>query len=225
MRSRPLQLSATTLSLYQECPRCFWLHMRAGLKRPARPFPSITGGLDRIVQAHCDAWRPSVPPLLCHSAGAPEGMPSWHLADPKISFLRWQPAAIALVGRLDDCLVLPQGMMTPLDHKSRGSQPASGYSAKYYQLQMDVYALLLHENGQRTLPHAYLAYYYPAGATDALEDGFPFACTVEALSVSPARAMACYQAACLCVDGPCPGDPSPACAYCAWVHDRREHGG
>ena len=42
MPTRPLQLSATTLGLYQECPRCFWLHMRAGVKRPARPFPSIT---------------------------------------------------------------------------------------------------------------------------------------------------------------------------------------
>ena len=216
--ARSPQLSATTLSLFQECPRCFWLHMRADVKRPARPFPSITGGIDRLVQAYCDAWRPSIPPLICHAPTAPTAMPVWQLADPKIASLRWKPTDIPLVGRLDDCLVRADGVVMPLDHKSRGSQPALGYSALYYQLQMDVYALLLHKNGYPLAQQGYLAYYYPAGGEQSrLERGFPFACVVEALEVSASRAEACYRAACACLDDECPMEPAASCGYCAWI--------
>ena len=187
----PLQLSATTLSLFQECPRCFWLHMRAEVKRSARPFPSITGGIDRLIQAYCDAHRPAVPPMIRDAPGALMG--AWVLADPKIAFLRAKPAGLALVGRLDDCLVSPDGVVVPLDHKSRGSCPAPGYSAQYYQLQMDIYTLLLQEQGYHVGGDAYLAYFYPlVEDARAVEQGFPFACHVEALAVSPARAAACY---------------------------------
>ena len=216
---RSLQLSATTLSLFQDCPRCFWLHMRGGLKRPTRPFPSITGGIDRLVQAYCNAWRPSLPPLICHAPTAPSAMPTYQLADPKIAGLRWNPADIALVGRLDDCLVCSDGVVMPLDHKSRGSKPAPGYSALYYQLQMDVYALLLRENGYPPTTQACLVYYYPAEGESQprLEKGFPFACVVEVLEVSAQRAEACYRAACVCLSGDyCPAS-ADTCAYCLWA--------
>ena len=220
---KALQLSATTLSLFQDCPRCFWLHMRAGIKRPERPFPSITGGIDRLVQASCDATRPGFPRLLAMAMQEQIGTRllagAIALADPKIAYLRsHRENSIALVGRLDDVVFLAGGQAAPLDHKSRGSYPDSGYSAQYYQLQMDVYALLLQGNGYPVNAEAYLAYYYPVpepGVPDAV--GMPFGCTVEALAVSPARAETCYYAARACLASDCPLEPAVACAYCAWI--------
>ena len=225
---RSLQLSATTLNLFQDCPRCFWLHMRASLKRPARPFPSITGGIDRLVQGYCEASRPRIPSLISLSLYAgfeKDGLAYFvELADPPLKTLAcFQDHTYRLTGRLDDCLMFPGGVFAPLDHKSRGSRPAPGYSAQYYQLQMDVYGLLLRENGYAVGADAYLAYFYPTTRTSesrdgwALEQGFPFDCHVEALPIAPARALMCYQQACSCLDGPCPLAPSPMCAYCVWA--------
>ena len=221
MPTRPLQLSATTLGLYQECPRCFWLHMRAGVKRPARPFPSITRGIDRVVQAACDDYRPYFPPLLAAAIQENSLLDGFmELADPKIAFLRaYGDPAVALVGRLDDVVFLAGGHVAPLDHKSRGSRPATGYSAQYYQLQMDVYALLLQQNGYSVAPCAYLAYYYPVSEPPPLllNTGFPFGCAVEALPVSSVRAEATYHAACACLAGDCPVEPAQTCTYCEWI--------
>ena len=234
---RSLQLSATTLGLFHECPRCCWLHLRGGIRRPSRPFPSITGGIDRLVQAYCDGARPALPELLAGACGVLGVLDGARLATPKIATLSWSPpGGPRLTGRLDDCLVLPDGRHAPLDHKSRGSRPEPGYSAQYYQLQMDVYALLVRENNYETYPEAFLAYYYPhhldvggsyvtadsTGRQPAprLEHGFPFACTVEALPVSPARAIACYLAAVSCLDGPCPRlAPLSPCTYCLWADE------
>ena len=220
---RALQLSATTLSLFQECPRCFWLHMRAGLKRPARPFPSITGGIDRVVQGECDRLRPAMPATLYVALMEVASMEvasqfSPCLMSPKVAYLRCTPGDIALVGRLDDCLQYG-AMVAPLDHKSRGSRPDPGYSAQYYQLQMDVYALLLQRNGYPVSEEAYLAYYYPLLTPGALDAGgaMPFGCMVEVLPVSCVRAEACYQAACTCLADDCPVVSAPDCAYCAWA--------
>ena len=218
MATKHLQLSATTLSLYQECPRCFWLHMQAGIKRPARPFPSITGGLDRLVQGECDRLRPAMPTLLYVALMEVAWRISPQLMDPKVAYLRCQLGEIPLVGRLDDCLV--QGTtVAPLDHKSRGSRPPPGYSAQYYQLQMDVYALLLQQNGYPVREEGYLAYYYPLPEPGAVDSGggIPFGCTVEEIRVSPARAEVCYHAACMCLAGDCPVDSAADCAYCAWI--------
>lgn len=213
------QLSTTTLTLYEECPRCFWLHMVEGMKRPARPFPSITGGIDRLVQAYCDVWRPNIPPLISQAETTPECVGQWRLADPKISFLRADLGGFPLVGRLDDVVVFGEGTTAPLDHKSRGSCPNPGYSAQYYQLQMDVYALLLRSNGYGVADEAYLAYCYPRHDEITYEvdgAGFPFACTVEALPVDPDRAEAVYRAACGCLADTLP-PLTVGCAYCMWA--------
>ena len=87
---------------------------------------------------------------------------------------------------------------------------------------MDLYTLLLRENGYQVADEAYLAYYSPAhdamiGGSSGPEEGFPFVCTVEALSVSPARAEAVYHAACACLAGGCPRESPDTCAYCVWA--------
>ncbi len=48
------RLSNSRLGLYTECPRCFWLDMNAGIKRPDTIFPSLPGGLDAQFKRYFD---------------------------------------------------------------------------------------------------------------------------------------------------------------------------
>src|SRR4030065_1081804 len=84
MPNSPIKLSPSDLTfLWDECPRCFYLKYIHGISRPAAPFPSIFGTIDRLMKAQF-AGRPasdldsSLPP------GIVTVTEQWIQADPVI---------------------------------------------------------------------------------------------------------------------------------------------
>ncbi len=63
-----IKLSPSDLTfLWDECPRCFYLKHMHGITRPAAPFPSVFGAIDRLMKAHFAGYptsdvHPSLPP-------------------------------------------------------------------------------------------------------------------------------------------------------------------
>ena len=56
--SRPVTLSRWQLNLFSECPRCFWLVNRCGIKLPkALPF-ALNNAIDRLLKAEFDQAPP-----------------------------------------------------------------------------------------------------------------------------------------------------------------------
>lgn len=209
------QLSASTLKLFQECPRCFWLHINRRIERPRGPFPSLPSGIDRVLKGYFDRYRSQgvLPPLI---AGKLEGK----LATSALTLGFNDPATggARLWGKLDDCVILPDQRVAPLDHKTRASAPdALSYTETYYQLQMDVYTLLLERNQQPTSRTAYVVYYFPVEGT--LHEGFPFGVAVHTITTRPERAYDIFRAASRLLDGPLPAS-GDACAFCRWAEAR-----
>ncbi|PIQ84611.1 MAG: hypothetical protein COV75_01365 [Candidatus Omnitrophica bacterium CG11_big_fil_rev_8_21_14_0_20_63_9] len=208
------QLSASTLKLFQECPRCFWLHVNSKLERPRGPFPSLPSGIDRVLKAYFERYRHqgALPPLIRGKLDGKLGTAVLTLGfnDAQASARLW--------GKLDDCVVLSDGRLAPLDHKTRACAPDDvSYSEQYYKFQMDVYALLLERNGYPTSRTAYVVYYCPVDGT--LHDGFPFGVTVHTLTTEPERAYDTFRAACRCLSGPVPPS-SLGCDFCRWLDAR-----
>jgi hypothetical protein len=208
------QLSASTLKLFQECPRCFWLHINQKLERPRGPFPSLPSGIDRVLKGYFDQYRKEgiLPPLV---HGKLEGK----LATSALTLGFNDPLTKArLWGKLDDCVILPDQRLAPLDHKTRASAPADvSYSEKYYKFQMDIYTLLLERNGYRTSRNAYIVYYFPLDGT--LHEGFPFGVAVHTIATDPEGAYRVFADACHCLEGSLP--PSGvACEFCRWAEAR-----
>ena len=208
------QLSASTLKLFQECPRCFWLHVNKKFERPRGPFPSLPSGIDRILKVYFDRYRQTggLPPLV-------DGKLDGTLAatDLTISFNDAEAQA-RLWGKLDDCLLLPDGCFAPLDHKTRASAPNDiSYTQLYYQFQMDVYTLLLERNGHRTNRTAYAVYYFPLEGE--LHRGFPFGVAVHHIATDPEHAHQVFVDGARCLAGPLPAS-GVACAFCRWAATR-----
>ena len=205
-----LSLSPSTLNLFQNCPRCFWRHVNRKVSRPRGPFPSLPGGMDRVLKAYFETYRGQdrLPPLL---GGQLQG----RLADVGCNFSYTDAALDAtLTGKLDDVLAA-DGAMAPLDHKTRGSPPdGPGYTIQYYQAQMDCYTLLLERNDHRTTHQAHVVYYCPKPG--ALHEGVPFTATVHTIPTDPARAYQCLREAVACLRAPLPA-ASTTCEYCAWL--------
>ena len=208
------QLSASTLKLFQECPRCFWLHINQKIERPRGPFPSLPSGIDRVLKGYFETYRRQgvLPPLI---RGTLEGT----LATTALTLgFNDAPTRARLWGKLDDCVLLPDQRVAPLDHKTRASAPNDiSYTEKYYKFQMDVYTLLLERNGHRTSRTAYVVYYFPVDG--ALHAGFPFEVAVHKIATDPEGAYQIFSAACRCLEGPLPAQ-GDACEFCRWAEAR-----
>ncbi len=204
-------LSASTLKLFQECPRCFWLHINKRIERPRGPFPSLPSGIDRVLKVYFDAYREKgiLPPLI---DGRLKGTLATH---PLTLGFNDEKTQARLWGKLDDCVVLPNQRLAPLDHKTRASIPDDvSYTERYYKFQMDVYTLLLERNGYSTSRSAYVIYYAPTDGS--LHEGFPFTVAVHPIGTDPETAYAIFFEACQCLRAGLP-QSGATCEFCRWA--------
>lgn len=217
-----LRLSPTTgLSLFSECKRCFWLHYNKAVHRPRGIFPSLPGGMDLVIKKYFDQYRGKLPPEL---SGNVDGvllsdralMEKWRNWRTGLAYVDRERNAI-LFGALDDCLI-KDGEYIPLDYKTKGSAPRNGDSERYYQLQLDTYALLLLKNGYTPKNYAYLVYYYPQNVSS--NGVVTFAVEPVKVATSTSRAQKTFEDAIALLKGPIPKHHSD-CEYCSWVYDRQ----
>lgn len=160
-----IRLSPSTLNLFAECSRCFWLRINKKIHRPSGPFPSLPGGMDNVLKTYYDKYRlvGKLPPEI---DGKVEGklypnlakMNKWRNWRTGLEYMDTKRNA-KLVGALDDLLQIGS-RYAPLDYKTRGSA-INEISHTYYQLQLDLYALLLKENNLAPASFGYLVFYSP----------------------------------------------------------------
>jgi CRISPR/Cas system-associated exonuclease Cas4 (RecB family) len=218
MTKKQIRLSPSTLSLFLECPRCFWLQINENIHRPRGIFPSLPGAMDSVIKVYFDKYRikGELPPEII---GKVEGK----LIDNLELLKKWRNwktgleykdeiLGVSLFGALDDCLIDDKHYI-PVDYKTRGSAPKDGASEKYYGNQLDCYALLLEQNGYPVRNWAYLIYYYPKEVEE--EGRVNFAVEVVRLKVDTKRAVKIIEEAIRLLNGPIPSHHSE-CEYCIW---------
>jgi CRISPR/Cas system-associated exonuclease Cas4 (RecB family) len=216
-----IRLSPTIgLNLFQECPRCFWLHYNEKVQRPRGISPSLPGGMDLVIKKYFDQYRGGLPPEL---EGKVVGslipdlglMNRWRNWRTGLTYHR-EDLDAELFGALDDCLIEGEYFI-PLDYKTRGYAPKEGDSEKYYQTQLDAYHLLLTKNGYQTKNYAYLIYYYPQ---EVRADGVVIF-NIEPVKINSDsnRVKSIFEAAVNLLRGPIPKNHSE-CEYCCWISER-----
>lgn len=206
-----IKLSPTSLNLFAECPRCFWLKFIKKIDRPSGIFPSLPGGMDGVLKVYFNEYRGQdmLPPIV-------EGLLPGKLMNPLPKTLMYKDRELRAIlhGKLDDALDLGGGKFAVMDHKTRGYPPKDEILAPY-QLQMDAYDFLMHENGMPTSGSAYLVYYYPTPGQ--LHNNFPFAVSVKEVVANPSRAKQIFEDAVRLLREDEIPDSAKTCAYCGWA--------
>lgn len=212
------RLSPSSLNIFLECPKCFWLQLKKGLKRPETPFSTLPRAMDLLIKKYFDKWRPNKLPPELQDRFSGELIQEQQLLDTWRNWkqgLRYADAALGnsvLLGLLDECFV--QGdIYIPADYKTRGFDLKDD-SASYYQNQLDCYTLLLEKNNYKVNNTAYLIYYI----LDSLEENGAGKFKVELIEVKtePKRAYATFKKAIETLEGPTPAK-GESCTFCAWV--------
>jgi hypothetical protein len=108
--------------------------------------------MDRILKVWADEIRAKdgLIPHLSHTKlklfqdqGALSKWQNWR------SGLKWSDGkGNNMIGALDDVLVDPSGRFVPFDFKTKGTETSKEFLEKYYQRQIDIYALLLSTVGE-----------------------------------------------------------------------------
>lgn len=206
-----IKLSPSSLNLFLECPRCFWLYVNRKIERPRIPVATITTGLDRVVKEYFNIYRFKniLPPIL-------KGNIAGKLISklPNRGWLEYIDTKenAKLGGYLDECVDLGDNLYAALDHKTRGSAPQEVHSS--YQLQMDVYTFLLERNKFPTRRIAYIVYYLPNKINE--NNNFVFQALVKEIKTDPERARKVFYQAINILKNPVP-TINDRCNFCNWI--------
>ncbi len=218
----PYKLSPSSINLYLECPRCFWLEKHEKWKRPATVFPSLPSGMDRILKEHFDKFRDKeeLPPEICtheHCNGLKlfgqnkeekELLSSWRNNFKGIKYK--DEKGNTLFGAVDNILK-NNDILIVLDYKTRG-YPVKEDTPAHYQNQMDTYNYLLRKNGYKTEDYTFLLFYVPSKVTQTGE--VIFDTTLVKIKTNPKNAEKNYTNAIKCLEGE---EPKQKCEWCEKV--------
>jgi len=215
---KPYKLSPSSLSLMEECPRCFWLTQNKVWKRPAGIFPSLPSGMDNILKTHFDKYmeKQQLPPELCEDNNCKnmklfndkELLKVWRS---NFKGIQWEDKqGNILRGAVDNILVNGDKLIV-LDYKTRG-YPLKEDTAEHYRNQINIYNFLLRKNKYKTEDYGFLLFYVPDKVTATGEVVFDTSLVKMKVNVSKAKNL--FTKAIELLNGDCPKD---SCQWCEMV--------
>ena len=230
-------VSPTALSLFRSCRRCFWLDRNKKIKRPRGAFPTLPGGIDRVLKVYFDQHRSegTLPEEIVEAL--PDGGEGTHLYSDMVKLKSMRNALkptlttiignVKLVGGIDDLLVDAEGKVSPFDYKTKGS-PINDDADPflYYRMQINHYGLLLSESGIVITGRGYLGYWSPLNVIIGENSSFYndvtglwMKCQVFSMDIDLQSARDEVIAAGVCLDGQLP-ESSKECEMCEFILKR-----
>ena len=144
------KLSRSKLELFLTCPRCFWLDMNKGIKRPPPAPYTINSAIDALLKKEFDIHRENgtahyliekynikAIPYKCKEIN------SWRHNFTGVQF-KHEETDFLVYGAVDDVWVNPQGELIVVDYKATGANEYRIYDS--YRRQMEIYQWLLLQN-------------------------------------------------------------------------------
>jgi len=226
MEEKVIQLSPSSLNLYYECPLCFWLEKRMGIKRP-QPYPyALNQAVDFLLKQEFDKYRKKreLHPLLVAYNVPAKLFPNQKLLDEwrnNLKGIRYYDASLdaTLFGAVDDILEFSDGKLAPMDYKTTGSKVANVYDR--FQLQMDIYTFLLEKNGYQTARKGILAFYV-VDKENGFVDRLPFKKEIHIIDTDPSYVQDLFAEAVNFLRNEAPTSHSPDCQYGLWLKKARD---
>lgn len=164
---KPFKVSRSGIELFVECPCCFYLNNRLGIKRPSGPPFSINKAVDTLLKKEFDVHRvnaTSHPLMKQYSIDAVpfqhEMMDEWRENFKGIQYHHEQ-SNLLVTGAVDDIWVSPNGELIVVDYKATAKESEISLDADWqdgYKRQMEVYQWLLRHKGFKVSNTGYFVY-------------------------------------------------------------------
>src|SRR3989344_2271742 len=182
--SEPYKVSRSKIDLFTECPRCAYLDMRLGVKRPSMPAFTLNNAVDELLKREFDTHRAkgSKHPLV-EKYGldavplVDDRMEEWRDALRRgISYLH-EPTNILVRGGIDDVWVNPAGEFIIVDYKATSKKIGPSTEDDLYdsyKRQLEIYQWLFRRNGFTVSPTGYFVYVNGKADAEAFDGKLEF---------------------------------------------------
>ncbi len=156
------KLSRSKIELFLKCPRCFWLDVVKGVKRPPPAPYTINNAIDYLLKQEFDVYREKGEPHPIITRNNIDAIPFAH---PNLDKWRhnftgvshdYAPTDMHIFGAVDDIWVSPKGEVMVVDYKATGANQHNIYDS--YQRQMEVYQWLLRRNDLKVSSTGYFVF-------------------------------------------------------------------
>ena len=215
------KLSPSSISLIEDCPRCFWLQVVKKTPRPSGIFPSLPSGVDKMLKEHFDRFRDNnkLPPELKELKDVKlfpdkDLLKTWRNNLKGVEYYD-KENDVLLHGAVDN-LLSKENKLIVIDYKTRGFALKED-TAHHYQDQLNIYNFLLRKNGYETEDYAYLLFYLPEQVMESGE--FKFKSELIKMNINVEHAEMLFKRAIEIVKGEIP-ERGKDCVFCNW----RENG-
>ena len=165
--SEPFKVSRSGLELFIECPRCFYLNHRLGIRRPSGPPFSINSLVDRLLKKEFDHHRKNG---TAHPLMSTHGVDAVPFKHPQIDEWRahfkglqyhHEASNLLFRGAVDDLWQNPNGQLIVVDYKATAKTGELSIDAEWqqgYKRQMEMYQWLVRKQGFSVSHAGYFVY-------------------------------------------------------------------
>lgn len=228
MPSRSLQrkqLSRSKLELFTECPRCLYLDVARGIRRPSGPPFTLNNAVDALMKAEFDRYRVAGQPHPLFATVGLEAVPFRHpdLERWRHNFtgVRWLDDATGwtLCGAVDDLWQTPSGEVIVADYKAtaRSEMPTTRTLYPSYRRQMDVYQFLVRRQGLEVSNRGWFVYVNGDGRAAEFGEKLCFSSALVPYDGDDTWVLEAFRRAVAVIGQPSPPAAPEGCEFCAYV--------
>jgi CRISPR/Cas system-associated exonuclease Cas4 (RecB family) len=156
------KLSRSKIDLFLQCPRCFWLDVKKGIKRPPPAPYTINNAIDYLLKQEFDLYREKGTPHPImenhHIDAVPYKTPKIHEWRSNFTGVRHHHKStdFLVFGAVDDIWINPKGELIVVDYKATGANQHKIYDS--YKRQLEIYQWLLRQNEFKVSPTGYFVF-------------------------------------------------------------------
>jgi hypothetical protein len=228
MPSRSLQrkqLSRSKIDLFIECPRCLYLDVARGIRRPSGPPFTLNNAVDALMKAEFDRYRAAGTPHPLFVTAGIEAVPFRHpdLDRWRHNFtgVRWrdEDTGWTLFGAVDDLWQASSGEIIVADYKAtaRTEMPTTRTLYPSYRRQMDVYQFLVRRQSLTVSNRGWFVYVNGDGRATEFGDKLCFKSALVPYDGDDAWVLDVFRRAVETIGQPNPPAVKEGCVYCAYV--------
>lgn len=221
------KLSRSKIDLFMNCPRCFYLDNRLGLKRPPGfPF-NLNTAVDTLLKKEFDIYRQKGVPHPLITKYKVDAIPIHHddLDKWRANFTGIQyhhePTDLIISGAIDDLWQNSKGEYIVVDYKSTSKgEKIEALDQDWhagYKRQMEVYQWLLRKKGYKVSNTGYWVYANGDTAKEVFDAKLEFELTLIAYEGSDDWVEQTIIAAHKCLNGDEIPESGEDCDYCKYV--------
>lgn len=230
---KPFKVSRTGIELFTECPCCFYLNNRLGIRRPSSPPFNINKLVDALLKKEFDVHRAKKTQHPLMKQYGIRAIPFQHVMMDEwrenFKGLRYlhEPTNLLITGAIDDIWVTPKGELIVVDYKATAKKEEVDLTADWqigYKRQLEIYQWILRQMGFRVSRTGYFVYCNGRTDREAFDGKIEFR-----ISVLPYKGDNSWVENSVfnikkCLDAKKPPAPPADCEFCGYTKARMELG-